>query len=147
MNINLTKNQFFNLMKLIYIGNWIANANRTDDRNDIYDELESYIFSFAKEFGLEQYADDDSDDNKIFPTRIFEEETDVHDLIDEYEDEAFWDKLTDRLVDRDLILRFGVDGLAKMKDGERWYHIVELENYYSSEFYKNGLENIEIKKR
>lgn len=86
MKIPFTKKQYENLLKLVYLGNWVANANRTDDRIEKYEEMESYIFSFAKDFGMERWADYTSPDKTVFPTRWFEEESGVDEL---YKEEYF----------------------------------------------------------
>ena len=48
MEIKFTKEQYENLMKLVYLGNWMINAIRTDDRVKKYDELKHYIFFFRQ---------------------------------------------------------------------------------------------------
>ena len=54
--------------------------------------MEDYIFSLAKQFGLDEWVDDENAaEGKFFPTRQFEEETDVHELHEEYDEETFWD--------------------------------------------------------
>ena len=47
MQINLTNREFRRLLDLVYIGNWILNSTRGDDRFQEYDDLESKIFSYS----------------------------------------------------------------------------------------------------
>ena len=54
MKINFTKKQFENLLKLVYLGEWMANAHKTDDIIEKYREMLFYVFSFAEEFGFEK---------------------------------------------------------------------------------------------
>ena len=41
MKIELTEKQFRRLLDLVYIGNWVLNSTRGDDRIREYDEVES----------------------------------------------------------------------------------------------------------
>ena len=45
MEIKMTEKQFRRLLDLVYIGNWILNSTRGDDRIRQYDEVESLVFS------------------------------------------------------------------------------------------------------
>ena len=45
MKIELTERQYRYLLDLVYIGNWVLNSTREDDRIQEYDQVESLIFS------------------------------------------------------------------------------------------------------
>ena len=45
MQINLTPKEFRRLLDLVYIGNWVLNSTRENDRIKEYDQVESLIFS------------------------------------------------------------------------------------------------------
>ena len=47
MNIELTAKEFRRLLDLVYIGNWVLNSTRGDDRFADYDDLESKIFALS----------------------------------------------------------------------------------------------------
>ena len=44
MNLELNNKQFRRLLDLVYIGNWILNSTRGDQRFADYDEVESLLF-------------------------------------------------------------------------------------------------------
>ena len=44
MKLELTKKQYRRLLDLAYIGNWILNSTRGEDRIRDYDEVESLLF-------------------------------------------------------------------------------------------------------
>ena len=48
MQIDLTKKEFRRLLDLVYIGNWILNSTRGDDRIPDYDNLESKLFALCR---------------------------------------------------------------------------------------------------
>ena len=75
MNIELTKEQYLTLLKIMYCGEWVLNSYKTKE-DKIYkesDELEQIIFSFAKEFKLEKWIEYDESSQKYLPTILMEE--------------------------------------------------------------------------
>ena len=52
MKIDLTEKQFRRLLDLVYIGNWVLNSTRGDDRIREYDEVESTVFSNCINHGM-----------------------------------------------------------------------------------------------
>ena len=67
MNLELNKKQFRRLLDMVYIGNWILNSARGQDRFSDYDEVESLLFSKSKRvvlnkkkggFAIRSWSDD-----------------------------------------------------------------------------------------
>lgn len=144
--IPFTKKQFIALLKAVYLGNWMANAWRTSDIQKDYENIEDYIFSLAPLFGLEKYMDHaESDGNRYYPTNEFEEKTDVHKLHDAYDEETFWDELTDRLGTRDFYEKYSKDEIQKMTKDEWFIKLHECIDVISEELSDFGLERIRIK--
>jgi hypothetical protein len=147
MTINFTKQQYEDLVKLIYLGAWMINAHRTDDIVERYEDLEYYIMSFSKEFGMERYIEFDEELNNYFPTREFEEDSDVARYKEEYDDNTFWDELIYRLARRDLIKTYGEAAVFTMTTDELLEKEQPFIDKYESEFERNGINNLEIKER
>lgn len=151
MEIKLTKEQYENLIKLVYLGNWMVNAIRSgapgDERIKKYDEIEQYIFSFAKDAGLEKYIEFDKEFNQFFPTREFEEDPELEQYRQDYDNEIFWQELADRLGSRDFLRQYGEETIKKMSQKERFLKEQEFIIKYEEEFEKNGLNNLEILKK
>src|SRR6266566_4067134 len=116
--IELTKKQFKALLKAVYLGNWMANAQRVDDKKKDYESIEDYIFSLAPQFGFDKYMDHDETDD--YPTGYFEETTDVDELHDEYDEETFWNELADRLGERDFFEKYTKEEIVNMSE-EEWF--------------------------
>ncbi|HMK48524.1 MAG TPA: hypothetical protein VK435_00595 [Thermodesulfovibrionales bacterium] len=145
MKINFTKDQYENLIKLVYLGNWVINSYRTDNTVDKYDELEQYIFSFFEDFKMDKYIEHDRSVNQYFPTREFEEDTDVEEYRDEYDNYTFWDELVYRLARRDLIRKYGEATVLAMAPDDLMSKEEEFVEKYEVEFEVNGVENLEIR--
>jgi hypothetical protein len=134
---------------LVYLGNWLVNANRDGSAENPhkkeYEAMEDYIFSFAKKFGLDEWVDDeDAAEGKFFPTRFFEEETDIQELIDEYNEETFWDELIDRLGYRDFYRHYSKDEIQKMTQDERAEKLWELMDKWANEINEHGIERLKV---
>ena len=48
MEVQLTRKQFRRLLDMVYIGNWVLNSTRGDDRFEDYDQVESLLFAQAR---------------------------------------------------------------------------------------------------
>lgn len=132
MNIELTDKEFRRLLDLVYIGNWILNAARGDDRIKDYDDLESKIFAQcarSRRFhSLFEIVDDE-----VYPSRAFEEGG-IHEAIMDYEDIVFFDILAEELAIRDL----GGSPMDEIGIAQLETRIID----YMSEFEENGLDNV-----
>jgi len=151
MKIELTKEQYKNLIKLVYLGNWIVNSIRSgeedDKRIEKYENIAQYIYSFSREEGLERYIEFDKQVNRFFPTREFEEDTDLERYRQEYDDEVFWQELIHRLAERDFIKEYGENTIKKMNWRERLEKEQPFIEKYGEEFEESGLMNLEILKK
>lgn len=145
MKINLTKKQYRNLIDLIYLGDFMVNGIRTDDKVKEYDELREYIYSFAKQMGQDDIIEHDKERNKYFETREYEMGK-VEGYIKDYDNEVFWTELETRLADRDLERTEKLTGKVSDPDlrlKEYWTR----EDEYNREFAHNGLNNVEVRLR
>lgn len=110
-----------------------------------YEEMQKYILSLAEDFGFEKYVDKKNvGDGKYYPTMGFITETDIEDLIDEYNNDTFWGELADRLGNRDFIKKYSEDDWKKMDVEERITKMVDETEKYDEEFSENGLDRLEV---
>jgi hypothetical protein len=148
MKILFTKDQYLKLLKLVYLGNWMINAIRSGAKGDEimkeYDELEQYIFSFAKEFGFEKYIEFDKKLGKFYPTADFEDNTDVDKYKEEYDDDTFWDSLMYKLSWRDFVNKYGMETINKMSIKERIEKEQPFLDKWADEIDKHGVQRIDI---
>lgn len=113
MKISISKEQYKTLLKLCYLGNWMVNSFRNvEDNIEEFNDIEQHIFRFYKDFECDDLIEYDEEHDEYFPTRAFEEDQD--EIIDEYNDDSFWEELTERLADRDLFMDYGELQLRKM---------------------------------
>lgn len=94
MQIELTNKEFRRLLDLVYIGNWVLNSTRGNDRFADYDNLESKIFALSP-------ALSEPWNGTIVPSRAYAEGG-IHEAIAYYEDNVFYEILAEELSRRDM---------------------------------------------
>ena len=99
MKIDLTTKEFRRLLDLVYIGNWILNSTRGNDRFADYDQVESKLFALCRDAGMEMLVEQWK--GQDVPSRAFAEGG-IHEAIMDYEDTVFFEILAEELARRDM---------------------------------------------
>ena len=131
MKIDLTEKQFRRLLDLVYVGNWVMNSTRGDDRFKDYDDVESLLFAKALVSGMPALAE--VYEGEIVPSRAFAEGG-IHEAIMAYEDTMFFEILAQELALRDM------DSDAPTP--ENVDELRERMDTYLGEFEQHGTDNI-----
>ena len=131
MKLELTTKQFRRLLDMAYIGNWILNSTRGDDRFKDYDDVESLLFAKAREEGMGVLAEDWQ--GVVVPSRAFAEGG-IHEAIMEYENNVFFDILAEDLARRDM-----EDASIDQNNYEELSSRIDA---YIAEFEQHGTDNI-----
>ena len=127
MKIELTEQQFRYLLDLVYIGNWVINSTRENDRIQEYDQVESLHHKMSKL--VELYR------GELIPSRAFADGG-IHEAIEQYEDVVFYEILAEELALRDM------DGEPLTR--ENYGELMERIDAYLSEFDEHGTDNISV---
>ena len=133
MELHLTEKQFRRLLDLVYIGNWVLNSTRGDDRIRQYDVVESLVFSHCLEHGMTKLVE--LYNGEIIPSRAFAEGG-IHEAIMAYEDATFFEILAEELALRDLDV--------ERATAENYNDVVERMAQYLGEFEAHGTDNISV---
>ena len=131
MNLELTEKQFRRLLDLVYIGNWILNSTRGDQRFRDYDEVESLLFSRAILEGMSSLGE--LYQGEIVPSQAFVEGG-IHEAILEYENNVFFEILAEDLARRDM------DDAPI--DESNYAELTSRIDAYINEFEEHGTDNI-----
>ena len=133
MQIDLSKKEFRRLLDMVYIGNWILNSTRGDDRFADYDDLESKLFALCREQGMdtlvERYEGTD------VPSRAFSDGG-IHEAIMAYEDTTFFEILAQELALRDMD--------DPPITPENYDEVMARMETYLGEFEQHGTDNITV---
>jgi len=138
VNFELSQDQYKELLKLVYVGDWVID----EPENIVLNDLVQTIFAKAKDAGLDKIIDFDKNAGLYLPSLEFDEE--VIDIIDDYEEECFWDQLIFRLADRDMQKKLG-EKANKMSLEDKMEHLDPLTKKYIKEFEEHGLDNVKVK--
>ena len=135
MKIDLSEKEFRRLLDLVYIGDWILNSARGEDRFEDYDELLEKLFALCPDVGMETLMD--SWQGRVFPSKAYREGG-IHEAIADYEDAGFFDILAEELARRDM----EDEGVEASDETEL---VDRMEEYYQ-EFEENGIDNLTVEK-
>jgi hypothetical protein len=133
MEIELNRKQFRRLLDMVYIGNWILNSTRGEDRFKDYDEVESLLFSKAAEEGMPTLAETYM--GEVIPSRAFAEGG-IHEAIMDYENNVFFEILAEDLARRDM------DDVPI--DESNYEELATRIDAYIDEFEAHGTDNITV---
>ena len=126
MQIELTPKEFRRLLDMVYIGNWVLNSTRGEDRFADYDDLESKLFALSP-------ALSEVWNGTIVPSRAYTEGG-IHEAIAYYEDNVFYEILAEELSRRDM-------DYPEIND-DNYDEIVTRMDRYMSEFQLSGVDHL-----
>ena len=133
MKIDLTEKQFRRLLDLVYVGNWVMNSTRGDDRIREYDDVESTVFANCLSHGMVPLVE--AYQGELIPSRAFAEGG-IHEAIEQYEDTIFYELLAEELALRDL------DGQPLTR--ENYDALMARIDAYLSEFDEHGTDRVSV---
>ena len=131
MKLELTTKQFRRLLDMAYIGNWILNSTRGDDRIREYDDVESTVFANCLSHGMVPLVE--AYQGELIPSRAFAEGG-IHEAIAEYENNVFFDILAEDLARRDM------DDVPI--DESNYAELTSRIDAYIAEFEEHGTDNV-----
>ena len=133
MKIDLTEKQFRRLLDLVYVGNWVMNSTRGDDRIQEYDDVESAVFAHCLSHGMVPLVE--AYQGELIPSRAFAEGG-IHEAIMAYEDNTFFEILAQELALRDM------DDPPITE--ENYDEVMSRMDEHLGEFEQHGTDNITV---
>lgn len=133
MQIELSKQEFRSLLDLVYIGNWVLNSIRGNDRFQVYDDLESKLFALCRDNGMKVLVE--KWEGVDVPSKAYTEGG-IHEAIAFYEDNVFYEILAEELSRRDM-------DYAEITD-ENYDEIMGRMRSYMDEFQLSGLDHLKL---
>lgn len=144
MQIDLTKEQYKNLMTMISISDGIVGILGDVIPEKDYkklsgktEELEAYFLGYASDFECDEFLDEDFYEDKIMP------------IINDFEEYSVHDNLSNELAWRDFRkdhTKKEMKEMAKENGGYFGVALYDYEKKYWDEFDKHGYDRLVIKK-
>ncbi len=135
MELKLSRKEFRRLLDLVYMGNWVLNSTRGENRFTDYDDLESKLFGICLQEDMQALTALDS--GVPVPSRAYMEGG-IHEAINNYEDTVFYEILAEELSRRDMdypeITEENYDEILCRMDG------------YMQEFHHSGVDHLVLDK-
>lgn len=135
MELHLSRKEFRRLLDLVYMGNWVLNSTRGEDRFADYDAVESKLFGLCLQEGMQELAA--IHDGIPIPSQAYMEGG-IHEAINAYEDTVFYEILAEELSRRDMdypeITEENYDEILCRMDG------------YMQEFHHSGVDHLILDK-
>ena len=131
MQINLTSKEFRRLLDLVYIGNWVLNSIRGEDRFRDYDQVESKLFGLCQNTPMQALVE--RWEGEDVPSKAFAEGG-IHEAIACYEDAVFYEILAEELSRRDM-------EYPQISE-ENYDEIVSRMSRYMEEFQCSGVDKL-----
>ena len=133
MNIELTELEYRRLLDLVYVGNWVLNSCRGNDRFADYDYMQAKLFAHAPAHGMKSLVD--LRYGIPMPSQKYVDGG-IHEAICDYEDAIFFEILAEEMACRDL----NITGPVSREDPA----LNERINEYLAEFESHGIDNLVI---
>jgi hypothetical protein len=147
MKIDITKEEYRNLLDVLHMADWMMHAHETEEDPGTvkYDEVIQKFYALAKDLGHDDSVKYNPEARKYFVTREFDSTSESWEFIDDFTDVTFWDELIHRLTDRDIARTVGgYEQLDKLSMEQRFVHEAPIIKKYSQEFDERGLDRLEL---
>ena len=131
MQIDLTNKEFRYLLDLVYIGNWVLNSIRGENRFADYDAIESKLFGLCRGTKLQSLVENWQGEE--IPSRA-DADGGIHEAIAVYEDSVFYEILAEELSRRDMSYPDITD--------DNYDEIVGRMDRYMEEFRQSGVDKL-----
>ena len=151
MKIDLTKEQYINLLEMSHIANSVLGIlgdvlpeeTNYKKKSDETTELEDYFISYAKDFSCEDMTEK-FHGKTLLKDEIYEK---LQEIMDEYDDYIFWNELEVKMGKRDFEKTITEEDKKYIKENKGWYpeRIHEIYDKYAEEFEEHGIDRLEIK--
>lgn len=98
MIIDITKEQFLKLSRMIFLGNWMINAYSLAEQRDIkYNQIAEDFYKLAAEYDITEY-EEWKKTNISFEDFLWDDSI-CDQAIQNYNENAFWERLARKLAD------------------------------------------------
>jgi len=152
MKIELTKEQYLNLLKMAHIANSVLGIlgdvlpePEYKEKSNEAESLEDYFLSYARDFGCDNLVED-FHGKTLMKDEIYEK---IQEIMDEYDDYIFWNELEVRMGKRDFERTMTEEDKKYIKENKGWYpeRIHDIYEKYRKEFETHGIDRLEIKEK
>ena len=142
ITLELTHNQYLDLVKLIFLGNSVAEEVVGDEMLTKFDNALQQVYAASLAGKGNMFITYNSKEEEYYLAEDVEDE--LMELLEEYYESRFWESLIMRLTLRDLQKKFSEKELQDMPEDKGNKEMEVIHNYYISEFDDNDIDNLKV---
>lgn len=142
MTIDIPPEDVRRLLAWAHIGYYLSTAvgEERGESGVADDALQQHLFRAALAGGRTDLVEEF--EGHLVPTDVFDKQ--VHDVMEEYDDQEFWDRLENGLARRDFARDSTGEHVEALLSEEQVRRVEEYAERYADEFSDHGLEHMEI---
>lgn len=141
ISFTLSSDEYRVLAKLVFLGEWMANANREEPSPE-YEALAERVYGLSVEAGAAEYVGVVG--SGLDPSGVTTLEMELAPVIQQYDEDAFWQELVERLSLRDFMKKYSAEEIDGMSEQVMFARRMELADHYESIFGTIGLDCLHV---
>ena len=150
MHIRFTEQELATLMEMVSLAAEVASINRKPGAELQFKAYEEFENSFLEKAKLKGFGEIIEFDEKAQRHRIsmdYLTRSFVQECLDEMRNEIFWEEITLRLAERDVIRQMGIPAWSALNEEQRRKKTEPIERRYWEEFTAKGIDNLHVVSR
>lgn len=147
MEIKLSEKQFKALVYSSFISDWISSEaisgeEELEGLKDQLRDLHQYVLKLCKDKkGFETEKDESAKRLRLSLELV--QKAQLPDLMEEYDEINFWEKLSEQLAYRELKNELG-EQFTRLDTEVFWQRVMPIIEKYQTEFQENGLDKVKV---
>ena len=147
MHLRFTEQELGALIDMVSLAAEVAALNRrpgAEQKYGRFEELESTLLEKLTHLGFGDIIEFDEEHQRYRITSEYLTKSYVQECIDEMRNEIFWEELTLRLAERDVIRKIGLSAWNGLDEEARRLQTEPVEKSYWEEFTKRGIDSLHL---
>ncbi len=147
MHLRFTEEELATLVEMVSLAAEVASLNRKPGAENpfrAYEEFENTLLEKAKLKGLGEIIEFDEESGRHRVSTDYLTKSFVQECLDEMRNEIFWEEITLRLAERDIIRKIGLPAWNQLDEAARRAKTEPIERRYWTEFTTKGIDNLHI---
>lgn len=134
-------------MEMVSLAAEVASLNRkpgAEVHYQAYEELENSLLEKAKLKGFAEIIEFDEQAQRHRISIDYLSKSFVQECLDEVRNEIFWEEITLRLAERDILRQIGLPAWTALTEEQRRQRTEPIERRYWEEFTSKGIDNLHV---
>ncbi|WP_028781903.1 hypothetical protein [Thalassobacillus devorans] len=143
VRLEFTPDQYQKLVETLFLGGWVSNTTHQDLDED-FEALRDHVYHYYKEAGMEGLIEENQEIG-YKDLNVDYESTLLSRYIEPYDEQVFWEKLAEKLSDRELV---NMEGPISVPLNEaQILKKLALEEEIEEDLHINGLQHVKWERK